>query len=106
MGQTGAWGPWSRQVCFSVGWLLMLCRLCRSEESDNFHHLIPRSVHSNKWFRKRFTREVMRQGIDVCRHDGRYYALEANMKYGKEGFRAAGIDYIGMMEKMIENGEI
>lgn len=45
-------------------------------------------------------------GIDVCRYDGRYYALEANMKYGKEGFRAAGIDYIGMMEKMIENGEI
>jgi hypothetical protein len=45
----------------------MLCRLCGSEESDNFHHLIPRSVHSNKWFRKRFTREVMRQGIDVCR---------------------------------------
>jgi hypothetical protein len=28
------------------------------------------------------------------------------MKYGKEGFRQAGIDYIQMMESMIENGEI
>ena len=45
----------------------MLCRLCGCEESDNFHHLIPRSVHSNKWFRKRFTRDQMSQGIDVCR---------------------------------------
>ena len=46
----------------------MLCELCGSEESDNFHHLIPRSVHGNKWFKKRFTREQMRTGIDVCRH--------------------------------------
>lgn len=45
-------------------------------------------------------------GIDVCEHEGRFVVLEANMKYGKEGFRVAGIDYIGMMEKMIENGEI
>jgi ribosomal protein S6--L-glutamate ligase len=32
--------------------------------------------------------------------------LEANMKYGKEGFRKAGIDYTKLMEDMIENGEI
>jgi len=45
-------------------------------------------------------------GIDICQHDGHCYVLEANMKYGKEGFREAGIDYARMMEEMIANGEI
>ncbi|MEW6672648.1 MAG: RimK family alpha-L-glutamate ligase [Thermodesulfobacteriota bacterium] len=45
-------------------------------------------------------------GIDVCCLDGRCYVLEANMKYGKEGFRKAGIDYRKLMEELIENGEI
>jgi ribosomal protein S6--L-glutamate ligase len=45
-------------------------------------------------------------GIDICCHDKQYYVLEANMKYGKEGFRAAGIDYNELLEKMIEDGKI
>lgn len=45
-------------------------------------------------------------GIDICMHEGSFYVLEANMKYGREGFRAAGIDFIKMMENMIENKEI
>jgi ribosomal protein S6--L-glutamate ligase len=45
-------------------------------------------------------------GMDICHHDGRYYILEANMKYGKEGFRAAGIDFFQMMEQMIDDGYI
>ena len=45
-------------------------------------------------------------GIDICEHEGGFVVLEANMKYGKEGFAAAGIDYIAMMEKMIEDGKI
>ena len=45
-------------------------------------------------------------GIDICRYDDRYYVLEANMKYGKEGFRRAGIDYKSLMEDLIENGDI
>lgn len=45
-------------------------------------------------------------GIDICCHDGQYFLLEANMKYGREGFRAAGIDYSQMMEQMIEDGQI
>jgi len=32
--------------------------------------------------------------------------LEANMKYGKEGFRQAGIDYIQLIGDMIESEEI
>ncbi|EDN67339.1 conserved hypothetical protein [Beggiatoa sp. PS] len=33
-----------------------------------FHHLIPRTCHSNKWFKKNFTTEDMKKrGIYVCR---------------------------------------
>lgn len=45
-------------------------------------------------------------GIDICRHQNSFFVLEANMKYGKEGFRQAGIDYVEMMEEMISNEEI
>lgn len=45
-------------------------------------------------------------GIDICQYRNDFYVLEANMKYGREGFRQAGIDYIGLMEEMIENEEI
>jgi len=45
-------------------------------------------------------------GVDICECQGKLYVLEGNMKYGREGFRAAGIDYIGMLERMIENKEI
>lgn len=45
-------------------------------------------------------------GIDILPYQGRYLVLEANMKYGKEGFRKAGIDYIRMMEGLIRNGDI
>ena len=45
-------------------------------------------------------------GIDICEYQNKLYVLEGNMKYGREGFKAAGIDYIAMMERMIENKEI
>lgn len=45
-------------------------------------------------------------GLDICSHDGQFTLLEANMKYGREGFRAAGIDYFVMMERMIDNGQL
>ena len=45
-------------------------------------------------------------GIDICRDGDGYTILEANMKYGREGFRAAGIDYFKMMEQMIDDGRI
>ncbi len=43
-----------------------LCELCQVEVSHNFHHFIPRTLHSNKWFKKRHTRKEMQQGIQVC----------------------------------------
>lgn len=45
-------------------------------------------------------------GIDICASDRGYLVLEANMKYGREGFRQAGINYIRLMEEMIANDEI
>jgi len=45
-------------------------------------------------------------GIDICMVDGKGYVLEANMKYGREGFRLAGIDLDRLMESWIENREI
>jgi ribosomal protein S6--L-glutamate ligase len=45
-------------------------------------------------------------GLDICFARDQYWVLEANMKYGKEGFRQAGIDYYKLMDQMIENGEI
>jgi hypothetical protein len=45
----------------------MICELCQCEDSYNFHHFIPRTLHRNKWFKKRFTREQMRQGICLCK---------------------------------------
>jgi len=45
-------------------------------------------------------------GMDICEYKDRFYVLEANMKYGKEGFRVAGMDFYEVMDTMIENGEI
>lgn len=45
-------------------------------------------------------------GIDLCRRGEGWVVLEANMKYGREGFRQAGIDYVRLMERMIENHDI
>lgn len=45
-------------------------------------------------------------GIDIIEYKGHFYVIEANMKYGKEGFRTAGIDYTRLMEQMLAAGEI
>jgi hypothetical protein len=45
----------------------MLCELCQVEDARNFHHLIPRTLHSNKWFKRRYTREQMQAGVEVCK---------------------------------------
>ena len=51
----------------SEGSCATLCELCGRDERLTFHHLVPRTVHSNKWFRKNFTRAEMAAGIDLCR---------------------------------------
>lgn len=39
-------------------------------------------------------------GMDVCRLDGQYYVIEANMVYGLEGFRQMGMDFYEILGKM------
>ena len=45
------------------------CELCHrvTKAGTTQHHLIPRTLHANKWFKKRFTREQMQQTVDLCR---------------------------------------
>ena len=44
-----------------------LCALCSRHKPLTFHHLIPRTCHSNKWFKKRFSKTEMRfRGVDLC----------------------------------------
>jgi hypothetical protein len=45
----------------------MLCELCGTEQASGFHHLIPRTLHTNKWFKRRHTRREMQQGINLCK---------------------------------------
>lgn len=42
------------------------CELCECDSVDNHHHLIPRTVHGNKWFQKRYNREELSKTIGVC----------------------------------------
>ena len=44
------------------------CELCgSSSDTLNFHHFIPKILHSTKWFEKRYTKEYMRNhGIWIC----------------------------------------
>lgn len=44
------------------------CALCGSNQFITFHHLIPKSCHGNKWFRKHFDKHDMQErGVDICR---------------------------------------
>lgn len=43
------------------------CALCAREHQLTFHHLIPKKAHRRKAFRKRYTRETLNQGINICR---------------------------------------
>jgi ribosomal protein S6--L-glutamate ligase len=45
-------------------------------------------------------------GLDICEYEGDFYVLEGNMKYGRQGFEQAGIDYIRLLLSLVQNGEI
>lgn len=45
---------------------MQVCALCRRRGSLSFHHLIPRALHANKWFKQRYSRQQMQEGIEVC----------------------------------------
>ena len=45
------------------------CELCGrlTRRGTTLHHLIPRSCHANKWFKKNFQREQLNETVDLCR---------------------------------------
>lgn len=44
------------------------CDLCGREQPLTYHHLIPKTNHKNKWFRKRFDKQDMtHRGLWLCR---------------------------------------
>ena len=45
------------------------CKLCGREKELTFHHFIPKCLHTNKWFKKQFTKEELNQGIFICEFD-------------------------------------
>lgn len=42
------------------------CLFCGSAYRVTAHHLIPRTVHRNKWFKKRYAKAEMQQTIALC----------------------------------------
>lgn len=42
------------------------CLLCKRDGLLTFHHLIPRTLHTKKWYKKVYTEEQLNQGIDIC----------------------------------------
>ncbi len=40
----------------------------------------------------------------MIQHKGKFYILEGNIKYGKKGFEAAGIDYKDTLYGLIIDG--
>lgn len=62
------------------------CEICEKELPLTFHHLIPKKCHSNKWFRKRYTREEMNtRGIYVCRKCHSYiHSIAGNKELGRD----------------------
>lgn len=42
-------------------------------------------------------------GLDICQSEGRYYILEANMKFGTSGFRQAGLDLKAILCELVQN---
>lgn len=64
------------------------CRLCGRvlRRGTTEHHLIPRTCHSNRWFKRRFTREQMRETIPVCRdcHGSIHRLIPSEKELGRD----------------------
>jgi hypothetical protein len=45
-----------------------ICPICTRENQQlTFHHTIPKTLHSTKYYKKNFTKEQMDAGIFICR---------------------------------------
>ena len=76
------------------------CELCERLNECNEHHLIPKTNHKNKWFKKNFTKEEMNETIYVCVsdcHKNIHKLIEDEKILGK---------YYNSKEKLMENENI
>lgn len=63
----------------------MICEICGADEVDSEHHLIPRTLHKNKWFKKHFAREQLHITIGVCKSCHRaVHNITDNKTLGRE----------------------
>lgn len=46
---------------------IIVCEFCGEEDVYDFHHFIPTTLHRNKWFKKRYTKEQLQEGMEVCK---------------------------------------
>ena len=78
----------------------MICSLCKfcCEKYTN-HHLIPKTVHSNKWFKKRYNREKMQRRIPVCKdcHDAIHNLINDEKELGRN---------FNTLDKLLSNPKI
>ena len=78
-----------------------ICCLCgrATKRGTTEHHLIPRQCHSNKWFKKRFTRLEMQQTIPVCPdcHDAIHRFVPSHKELGR---------YYNTPEKLLEHDQL
>lgn len=68
------------------------CATCGRKASLTFHHLIPKKLHRRTYFRKKFGREELNQGIAICRlcHNG-IHRLYDEMTLAKDFFSLENI---------------
>ena len=45
-------------------------------------------------------------GLDLIRHNKKWYLIEANMKYGRKGLQMKGIDLKETMRQKLLSGEL
>ena len=74
------------------------CELCNRWKYRSSHHLIPKTCHKNKWFKKNFTLEELNQGIMLCCDCHKYIHAEYTEK-------DLGRDF-NMIETLREDGKI
>jgi hypothetical protein len=62
-----------------------LCGRC-AKQGTTEHHLIPRTCHGNKWFKKRFTRQELQRTIAVCHdcHEAIHHLIPDEKELGRK----------------------
>ena len=92
----------AKQIChipLKSGSKHKCCEMCGSPFNITFHHLIPKTCHKNKWFKKNFSLDDMRKrGIFVCRKCHSFIHKKFSEKYlGRE---------LNTLQKLLANEDL